>query len=87
MARTGSSSPTAFLLPAPNQSLAKQNRKSKASPASGGRYKFRDLLVTHEEVGGHTQADGDHDPADVLLVHFLRVVRAGVTAGQATQNH
>jgi hypothetical protein len=40
-----------------------------------------------EEVGGHGGADGDDDPTDVLLVHFLRVIGAAVAADEAADEH
>jgi hypothetical protein len=57
--------------------------ESKSGAPEGSRYerKFGVGLITDEEVGGHGDAYGYYDPADVFLVHFLGVVGAGVAAG------
>ena len=44
-------------------------------------------LTVYEEIGGHGEADGDDDPADVLRVYFLRVVGAAVAADEAADEH
>lgn len=52
-----------------------------------GADKFGDGSVPDEEVGGHGDAYGYYDPADVLGVHFLGVVGAGVAADEAGYDH
>src|SRR6266853_3841728 len=45
------------------------------------------LTQSDKEVHGHGDADGDHNPTDLLRIDFLHVVRAEPAPDEGTRDH